>query len=578
MKRSIGVKVFGMVIVLVVLFLINCFMNNAALRDIEKKNNNIASIYMEVVDLAGKTDAEFVNLKLEANLACLMDNPELVPQIAAGIPEKGDAMIARLDEIEGVLGQVEVGKDELMTAFAAYRENIELFVAVIPEISSLAGAGKQKEANAIIDSLYLSIMEEEELHAAFLEKLDYSIGKAKNQIKSKIEGTIVFNFIVLLVYIVATVIVALVVSKTIVKPAKNASGHLSEIMEKIRQGEGDLTQRIPVKSKDEVGQLVVGVNGFVEQLQVIMQKLQAESANMMESVEATMSNVSESNNSAENVSATMEQLAASMEEVAATLDEIARGSKELVNAIQNMSDEAEHGADLVDEIKKKAEEINYSTVESKRETDGMMNDIRRLLEEAVDESRSVSQINELTGDILDISSQTNLLALNASIEAARAGEAGKGFAVVADEIRVLAENSKNTANNIQEISQLVTNAVEKLSKNAEEMLAFIDSKVMKDYDSFVDIANQYRDDADSMNEILKGFAESTMDMQSTVRSMNEGINGITTTVDESARGVANAAENAGQLVDAISQIQEETRNNQDISALLSEEVKKFKNV
>lgn len=576
MRKHIGTKVFSLIVILVILFLANCIMNNAALQNIQEQYSKLDDLYIEAVDLKGEIDSDYTNLKLEANLAALMDNAELAPEIAAGLEEKGAAFTAKMDEMEVLLSKI--GNADLLATFAAYRANLEAFVAALPEIADKVIAGQQKEANAVIDDLYLSIMEEEELQAAFVEQIEMSIESAEGHFRTKIDGTILFNYIVLVVYLAVTLVVVTIVMRTIVSPAKKASGHLKNIIEKIDSEEGDLTERIPVSTQDEVGQLVVGVNGFIERLQEIMQKIQLESLNMMESVEATMSNVNESNNSAENVSATMEELAASMEEVAATLDEIARGSQELVKSVQSMSGEAEHGAGLVEEIKHRAEEINHTTVEGKRETDGMVTDIRRLLEEAVEESRSVDKINELTGDILDISSQTNLLALNASIEAARAGEAGKGFAVVADEIRVLADNSRDTANNIQSISQLVTDAVEKLAKNAEEMLVFIDNKVMKDYDSFVEIANQYHDDADSMNGILKGFAENTSEMEETMRTINEGIRGISTTVDESARGVASAAENAGQLVDAISQIQVETRNNQDISVQLSQEVKKFKNV
>ena len=180
------------------------------------------------------------------------------------------------------------------------------------------------------------------------------------------------------------------------------------------------------------------------------------------------------------------------------------------------------------------------------------------LEEAVQESRSVEQINELTGNILNIASQTNLLALNASIEAARAGDAGRGFAVVADEIRSLAENSRDTANDIQNISNLVTSAVTKLAEHAQEMLKFIGTDVIKDYDGFVEVVNQYQADADLMSQILGEFVDQAAIINDTMREMNTNIDDVSSTVGESAKAVTSVAEDASHLVGAISNIQEET--------------------
>lgn len=367
MRKRIAAKVFSLVATLVILFLANCIMNSMALQNIEMKYTELDEIYIEAMDLKGQIDSDYTNLKLEANLAALMDNAELVPDIAAGLVEKGADFTAKLDELEALVGKIE--NSDLQAAFAAYRANLEGFVSALPEIADKAGAGQQKEANAIIDGLYLSIMEEEELQAAFVEQIDLSLGKAEHRFTTKINGTIIFNYIVLVVYLAVTLGVVLIIMRTIVSPAKKASGHLKNIIDKIDNEEGDLTERIPISTQDEVAQLVIGVNGFIERLQEIMQKIQAESLNMMESVEATMSNVNESNNSAENVSATMEELAASMEEVAATLDEIVRGSQELVKAVQSMNGEAEHGAGLVEEIKHRAEEINHTTYGRRQERD-----------------------------------------------------------------------------------------------------------------------------------------------------------------------------------------------------------------
>lgn len=576
MRKRIGVKVFLMVLVLAVLFAFNSYLNNAALRDLKGKNKELIETYVPMSELAGRLEADVTNLKLLANLAALTENSGLSLNIAGEL----EADVAEIQSELDTMGQYcdQTGDASLKDAFLAYRENVELFCAAVPEMKEKLLAGEQAEANGIIDSLYEAIMANEELLAVYTDMINEDVRYAEERINVKVDGTILFTLIVLIVYLLLVVVVMLIIMKIIVNPARRASTHLNEMIDKMNNSEGDLTERLPVKTKDEVGQLVSGINGFLEHLQHIMQKIQTESANIRRSVDNTLTNVSESNNNAENVSATMEELAASMEEVSATLDNIAAGSQELVDAVQAMNNEAASGAGLVEEIRQRAEKVNQETQESKSTADHMVNEIRGMVKAAVEESRSVEKINGLTEDILDISSQTNLLALNASIEAARAGEAGKGFAVVADEIRVLADNSRNTANDIQNISQQVTGAVERLAKNAEDMLTFIDKKVLKDYDSFVDVADKYHDDADSVNKIIQEFARNTANMEMTMRGINDGISGISTTVDESARGVANAAESAGQLVEAISLIQTETQTNQDISNQLSQEVERFKHV
>ena len=146
-----------------------------------------------------------------------------------------------------------------------------------------------------------------------------------------------------------------------------------------------------------------------------------------------------------------------------------------------------------------------------------------MLAESIENSKQVEKVNELTQDILNISSQTNLLALNASIEAARAGEAGKGFAVVAEEIRTLADSSRGAANNIQEITEAVKGAVNNLSDSASQMLKLVNEVVLVDYEQFWGVAKRYNEDAISLNQMMNNFSKQASNVQRAIDSMSSSI-------------------------------------------------------
>ena len=409
-----------------------------------------------------------------------------------------------------------------------------------------------------------------ELESSIEYELEHSI--------IKIDGTVAFDYILLAVSVIFMLFVIIIVHISIAKPAKSASAHMGRIVGKIMENKGDLTERIEVKSKDEISQLVDGINGFIAALQRLITDMQRNSDRLMETAGEVSDKVLESNKSALNISSATEELAASMEEVNATMDQIAGGSHDILERVQKMNDSADTGNETVEGIKSRAVVMQKETLESKDKAVKVLREIGEDVQTAVAESKSVDQINQLTGNILSIASQTNLLALNASIEAARAGEAGKGFAVVAEEIRALAENSSKTANDIQDISRFVTEAVGRLAQSSAKMLEFIGKDVVKDYDAFVEIVNKYEEDAELMSRILGEFAAEAATINITMQGMNDGIEGVSTTVGESARAVSSVAEDASVLVQAMSHIQEVTQETLAISEDLQSESQKFEKV
>ena len=227
-------------------------------------------------------------------------------------------------------------------------------------------------------------------------------------------------------------------------------------------------------------------------------------------------------------------------------------------------------------IQKKSVRYREDTEHGRQSTNDMVAQIKDGLNQSIENSKQVARIQELTEDILSISSQTNMLALNASIEAARAGDAGKGFAVVAEEIRELAEDSRKIANSIQEISLVVIDSVKDLTGNSGKLLAYVDESILADYEKFAAITNEYRDDAAKVNDILENFAVNAETLKNTMAEMNSGISDISTTIDESSQGVNDAADSVGGIVDSINDIEKDAAKNTEIGQKLQNYVEVFK--
>lgn len=575
-KLTVGFKINLMVDILAVIVVAAIFANYSALGTLKEMNATISDVCIELEKAQADIRDDFQQARIYADYS-------LYKKDTIGYDMMLDTLATRIRILETDFSEtIELCKQSddaaLGTAADSLAAAMETFCPYIQSILDTAKEGDTESLQRMLNGLYPYTTQVENALAEFETAISDLTDSLMDSITSRTNVTHAADGIAAVICLSIWFFILIVVRGAISKPAKVSNQKLQSIVDKIESGNGDLTERIPVKTNDEIGLMGTGINNFIEQLQNIMIKLKNRANALMDSAAAVGTRVADSNENAGNVSAVMEELSASMQEISATLGQIAVGSNNVMDEVRNMDQRVRDGVDMVAQLKTHAGDMYRNTINSKEKTGCMIEEIRASLSEALEESRTVEQIQELTGEILSISSQTNLLSLNASIEAARAGDAGRGFSVVANEIRVLADGSAKTAGNIRNISELVTGAVDKLARSAGDMLRFIDDKVIKDYDDFVSIAQQYERDTDDVNELLLEFSANTSEINTTIHTMGQGINNISTAADESARGVATAAENVVSLVESISAIQEETENNKQISSQLEDEVNRFKNI
>ena len=373
--------------------------------------------------------------------------------------------------------------------------------------------------------------------------------KAKSDFYAKLTPfLIIISFVIIGV---TSVFIILFIRKSIMRPIKHSTKQLKEIMKSVALEQGDLSKRIIVYSKDEIGQLSSGINAFLEMLDNIIVNISNSCDVLSDKQREVATNVEKANAGADDTSATLEELAAGMQEVASRVVMVNEETREIGKAVANMTVRAEEGTNYAEEIKGKAEVLDEQAKTSIGEVKGIVSSIDQAVNSSVEKGRQISKISDLTAEILGIAHKTNLLALNASIEAARAGESGKGFAVVADEIRVLADHSKNTANHIQTISDEVINSVEELSANATRLLEFVNTRVMLDYDALAETGKQYFEAAETMNRIMSQFSRETEELLQVMDKVNDANVGISDTVTESTQAITNVVENTSDLAEEM---------------------------
>lgn len=569
--KSLKTKVVIPLLLLAVIGIGSSFLGLFSLKELGAVGNEIAGEQVPVIITLDAISSNVQQLQQLLLTHSVMDTKEDKKAVEEQISTAVATTRAYLEKYKELTAD-EAVYAELAGYFDQYMENFEATL-------SLSATNNTREVTVQVNGVLTEIFNQlnDKIQAMVLAQ-QTNLGLAKGEQNNIYSNAVIIAYGMLIIMVIVFVVSVAVAFQTIVLPTVGYEKKLREIIRKINEKDGDLTQRIPVQTIDEVGRLVQGVNLFIKTLQEIMGQIVNSSGNLDATFQNVNGSISMANENSSDISAAMEEIAATMDTVASTINGINENTASVGQDVDQVSSVTKNIHEHTLEMRRRAEELEQTAVANKQGANEMMEGSLARLNQAIENSKSVARVNELTNEILNISGQTNLLALNASIEAARAGEVGRGFAVVADEIRQLADSSRETANKIQNINGIVVSAVNELSSNANEIMEYISSTILPDYDNYAVSGKQYREDAEEVSTAMDDCQQKMEGLTHHISLLVEQMAEIAKSVGECSQGVNTSADSTSRLVGEINNVYENVESSVQVVASLKQQSDAFTNL
>lgn len=456
------------------------------------------------------------------------------------------------------------------------QKNYEELKYECANVMAFSAAGKNEDAYELANGKISKCADAIESDIESIKKIVNQDADAQRQkLTSAYHSSIGTSVVTILISIAALFSAMVAVLRWVIYPLTNTNREINEIISGIDNRQGDLTRRVTITNNKEVASVGGGINAFMAKLQEIFRMISSNSRELEGVVNEVRESVQTSNGSVSDLSALTEELSATMQDISDNASRINENTESVAGEVKSIAEKTIEINQYTKEMKEHAEAMEHAARENMDTTGAKVNDIVSVLSQAIEDSNSVNQVDNLTNDILNIASQTNLLALNASIEAARAGDAGKGFAVVASEISQLAAASQEAANNIQSINAIVITAVHNLADNANGLVEYMNEKILPEFQKFVESGGAYHDKATFIEGVMADFEAKTDSLQNSMDEIANSVNTISHAIEEGVSGVVSAADSTQVLVSDMDKISKKMDENFAIAEGLKKETSVF---
>ena len=573
-KKSYISTKFIILIPVFILGFVSVVSNILAVTNIKRVNANatqIANGYMSCISELGDIQKETLLIHRLGLSHIVATDLNTMISLVETIRSEQETLETYLDDFQ------EYVTDDNKAEYDALVSNYEGMKYELANLMAYSANNDNEAAYALANGKiadYSSAMQES--IAAIRTNVSENADVAKEQLAAVYRTSIAASTASIIISVAALLATLICVFRLVIIPLLKTQKEITNIIEDIDKREGDLTRRVSVHANQEVAAVGNGINVFMDKLQDIFKVIVNNSTRMESVVGEVRDSVVTSNGSVSDLSALTEELSATMEEMSANASLINTNTESVKQEVDQIAERTSEINAYTREMKEHADSMEASARENMESTGAKVNEILPVLNQAIEDSKSVNQVNSLTDDILNIASQTNLLALNASIEAARAGEAGRGFSVVATEISQLAAASQEAANRIQQINRVVTEAVGNLTEHSNGLVQYMNDSILPEFEAFVDAGSAYREKVTHIETSMGDFTEKTEVLKKTMAEIADSINTIAHAIEEGVKGVSSAADSTQVLVGDMEDITRHMDENQHIAADLKRETEVFK--
>ncbi len=388
------------------------------------------------------------------------------------------------------------------------------------------------------------------------------------------EQTVMLRNIVVTTCVI-TYAVSLIILFLIMSKFKRSMGKLNSKVKELASGSGDLTKEIDIYTKDEFGTIAANMNAFIRQIRSLVSDVALSTKEILATGEEVNVTVTDNARIMSDMNVEIGDISADMEESSVSGKEVSQNLSESAERMASFAQSVKEIQVIVQKANDNAKDASATAKGNRKDALALIEDLQRKVKTTSSDAQKIQQVKQIAEEIGNIASQTRMLSLNAQIEAARAGAMGAGFTVVAEQVGTLSDEIDGAVAEINQINEQVLSALDAWTEASEEMIRFVSEDVVKAYDAFAKLGEEYGDTTDTINIQMTEIGTQSAEILKSISDISEDVSNIAATVIKTAESANDLAHSTGKISESLELLNATTQKNVQSSGSLSEQVNKY---